>query len=299
MFDTNALPVKGLFRSTFWVALFHLCTTSGIMPAASEVAVAEAINLRRDMATSAIDDLLSAHSRLSNLTELSPTYVPTAEDVARSYGDDLRERLEILPLAGEHAVEALKREASRMKPARGGVGGRDSAIWLTVAALVHGGHTVYFITNNSRDFGKGSLDPELDAEIAGASGRLIYCRDANEFLALIADKVESPSVTDADVAGVFVDSLRSQLIALVESVDSDAYTVERALEAVVSVANVRLKSSYVLESGGLAWTSGDVDFSDPSAMEPWSKGKFTGWLAFDEVTGDLSPSEIDALILDL
>ncbi|WP_140448713.1 PIN domain-containing protein [Curtobacterium flaccumfaciens] len=298
VFDTNALPVKGNFESSFWAALFHLCRTTGVEAVASEVSVDEAVNLRRETAGEAVADLFAAHSRLSNFTTLALSYVPTAEEVAKSYEKALRSRLKILPLEGSHAVEAFRREALRITPARNGVGGRDSAIWLTIASLVKDGHEVHFVTNNTKDFGKNGLHPDLEVELLDAAGQIHYYHSANEYLSTIAAKVASPPISSDDLKEAFADSIRGQCIALLEEVESADYTVEKALSSSVAVDKAGFGPAYVIDAGGLMLVSADVTLVDTVGGAVWASGKFTGWLSFNPNTQEVEPSEVDDLNLN-
>jgi hypothetical protein len=298
VFDTNALPMKGNLESSFWVALFHLCRTTGVEPVASEVSVHEAVNLRRETAEQAVTDLFAAHSRLSNYTTLALSYVPTAEEVAESYEKALRARLNILPLDGSHAVEALRREALRILPARNGVGGRDSAIWLTIASLVRDGHEAHFVTNNTKDFGKEGLHPDLKGELSEAAGQIYYYHSANEYLSTIAAKVSSPEISHNQLQEAFADSLRGQCISLLEEVELAGYTVERALSSTVAADDAKFGAAYVIDTGGLVLVSANVTLADYLGGPAWAIGNFTGWLAFNPDTHDVESSEVDDLALN-
>lgn len=298
VFDTNALPVKGNFESSFWTALFHLCRTTGVEPVASEVSIDEAVNLRRETAGQAVADLFAAHSRLSNFITIAPSYVPTAEEVALSYEKALRSRLGVLPLNGSHAVEALRREAMRIMPARNGVGGRDSAIWLTVTSLVRDGHEVHFVTNNTKDFGKGSLHPDLEAEVVNAAGQIHYHHSANEYLSTIAAKVSLPDISSPQLEEAFADSLRGECISLFEERESPEYTVEKALSSSVAVDRTDFGDAYVIDAGGLMRVSANVTFADALNDPPWASGRFSGWLAFNPDTYEMEPSEVDYIDLN-
>ena len=90
-----------------------------------------------------------------------------------------------LPTPESAWQEALFREARRRPPSKTswdtpGSGARDVAIWLTVidACRLRGAET-YFVTDNSSDFGKGALLPELIVDLndrLGADAHLFhYC----------------------------------------------------------------------------------------------------------------------------
>jgi len=292
VFDTNALPVKGNLESGFWTALFHLCSMKGIRPAISEVTLHEAVNFREDQANKLITPLVATHSELSRMTRMDPVYTPTAADIAAVYEARLNELFEVLPLEGDHAIEALRREARRVVPARLGKGGRDSAIWLTIAALANQGHTVRFVTNNHKDFGRGGLFTELLEE---TTHPIIYLPTANEFVDEIATKIATPSLEPEDVANSFSLSIRSLVINMLEQVDSAEHTVDRAWNAEIAMEDVVTGQAYDVDGQGLVYVRANTRLVDPSGVE-WATGKLSGWLNFEPATSSGQPSEVDTLL---
>ncbi|MGW0647477.1 PIN domain-containing protein [Streptomyces umbrinus] len=105
-----------------------------------------------------------------------------------------RHAFDILPLTHGAAVEALRREAFRIPPAKASgksaTGSRDAAIWMTV--LEHAktcGETIYFVSGNTNDFGKdGSFFPSMADEVAAASASVEYMQDVKELLNRFAEK---------------------------------------------------------------------------------------------------------------
>jgi hypothetical protein len=298
LLDTNGLPVRGTLKSTFWKALFHLCETKGIVPALSEVTVHETVNLRKVTADQLIESMVKSHSQLSELTRMSPLYAPTGETVAQAYEAELVEHFAVLPLDGEHAREALRREAMRVLPAREGVGGRDTAIWLTLIARLEAGDEIHFVTNNSKDFGKGGLHAELRDEIDIHAAALNYYPTTRDFLAAIATKIDQVTFEMASVTAAFEDAARTQVVALLSVGDWDHLTTERAFGSHVELSELRFPQSYVVDDAGLALTQGRVTFSDAADRPAWGSGTFTGWLSFVPETVQPLPSEIDSLQVD-
>lgn len=245
--DTNALPARGNLESGFWIALFRLCAMKGITPAISEVTLDEAVNMRREAANKLLNPLVAAHTKLGEMTRMDAIYTPTGDDIAREYEDRLRVVFEILPLDGEHAREGFRREARRIVPARHGKGGRDTAIWLTVAALANGGHEVRFVTNNHKDFGNGGLFVEMLVEVAGAAHPIEYLASPNDLVDRIATKVELPEPTPDEVSNAFNESIRASVVGLLEDVESAEYTVDRAWNSAVLVDNIRFRQAYVVD----------------------------------------------------
>src|SRR5262249_44757297 len=97
-----------------------------------EIVLAEAVNARGEAADTAIQKLQEAINQASKIMSLEPIYLPDRSEVVSAWQQELESAFRVIPVNGEHAVEALKREAARRRPAREGKGGRDSAIWLGV-----------------------------------------------------------------------------------------------------------------------------------------------------------------------
>ncbi|MER6523063.1 PIN domain-containing protein [Streptomyces sp. NPDC060334] len=118
--------------------------------------------------------------------------------------------LEVLPTSGEAAVEGLYREANILPPAttkgegdkRVKVGARDVAIWLTAVeyARQHPDETVYFVSNNHKDFTKGDgYPPPMDADVADLGDRYVHLTNLDELLETIAPKAPA---NEADARGL-------------------------------------------------------------------------------------------------
>lgn len=295
VFDTNALPVEGNLESGFWTALFRLCAMKGIQPAISEVTLHEAVNMRREAANKQLNPLLAAHTKLSRMTRMEPIYAPTGDDIAKEYEDRLNKAFEVLPLDGEHAREAFRREARRLVPARLGKGGRDSAIWLTVAELAKAGHEVYFVTNNKKDFGEGALFVELLMEIEDAVHPIEYLASPNDLVDRIATKIALAAPSPERVANAFDESIRSSVVGLLENIESTEYTVDRAWNSKVVVSNQRFGQAYVVDGQGLVHVRARVTIADPTGAQ-WATGQMDGWMNFAPDTFAERPSEAENLL---
>ncbi|WP_436778352.1 PIN domain-containing protein [Yinghuangia sp. YIM S09857] len=125
---------------------------------------------------------------------------------ARHWEQKLTDVLDVLETPEGGAEEALRREAFRLKPARAAkvagkdtaIGARDVAIWLTVAKLLHDtDETVYFVTNNTKDFGDGtSLAAPMDQDVHGVAHRLHILAD----FAAVIENFAKPLSKDDDTA---------------------------------------------------------------------------------------------------
>ncbi|MFJ2745361.1 PIN domain-containing protein [Streptomyces sp. NPDC087440] len=119
--------------------------------------------------------------------------------------------LEVLPPSRNALSEGMFREANILPPAgtksAGGkqvkVGARDVTIWLTAIeyAREHPDETVYFVSNNHKDFTKGDANypPPMDADVAGLGERFIHLTNLGEVLETVAPHIQ---VQEADIHGL-------------------------------------------------------------------------------------------------
>lgn len=294
LLDTNALPIKANFRSAFWAAVFRLCAAKQIQPAISEVTLHEAVNLRREAVTSLVETYGNAHRRLSDLTRMPPVFLPSPDDVAMTFESVLKGRFQVLPLNGEHARLSLEREARRIAPARAGVGGRDTAIWLTAVALVIGGHDVHFVTNNSSDFGKDGLHGSMQAEIDSASGTFDYHHSLNAYVDAIATQVDSPAIDWQTIAAVFEDSIRSSVIVLLTDDDRED-PQDRVLDSNLDLTDLTWIRTYIVDGAGLAMVKARFKLADADDRPEWAAGYFEAWFEFDPDSLAVEPSDVETL----
>jgi hypothetical protein len=120
---------------------------------------------------------------------------------------------EVIPTPPGVADEALAREAFCDKPAKPDAkkkgGARDAAIWLTVVDFLHTNPQaeVYFISNNTKDFGDGTaFPPQLEQDLGSARYRFTLL---TSFEAAIEAVTKPADVPQADYAAVFEAPLAS------------------------------------------------------------------------------------------
>jgi hypothetical protein len=139
----------------------------------------------------------------------APPTAPTYDEApARKHWEHIYEgEFDVIPTPPGVADEALRREAFCDKPAKPDEnkkgGARDAAIWLTVADFLrrHPQTQVYFVSNNSKDFGDGtSLPPQLELDL-GQDG--YYFTLLTSLEAVIAAVTKPVDVSAADQADVF------------------------------------------------------------------------------------------------
>lgn len=110
--------------------------------------------------------------------------------------------LQVLPTSGNAALEGLYREANSLPPAgtksdgnkKAKVGARDVAIWLTAVefAWEHPDETVYFVSENHKDFTKGGAGypAPMDSDIADLGERFVHLTNLAELLETLAPRVQ-------------------------------------------------------------------------------------------------------------
>ncbi|MET8330050.1 PIN domain-containing protein [Streptomyces sp. NPDC005181] len=108
--------------------------------------------------------------------------------------------LQVLPTSGDAALQGLYREANVLPPAgtkgdgdkKVKVGARDVAIWLTAVeyAQNHPDETVYFVSENHKDFTKGgtSYPAPMDSDVEGLGDRFVHLTNLGELLETVAPK---------------------------------------------------------------------------------------------------------------
>src|SRR4051794_1540505 len=117
--DTCVLPRRGRLRTPIISALIQVAARKSITLKLPQVAFEESVSARGREAEEAFSKLLSAFNEASKFYSLPPIYVPGKAEVEESWREELTGAFEIVPLAPDDAVEALIREANRIKPASG------------------------------------------------------------------------------------------------------------------------------------------------------------------------------------
>ncbi|MFJ3229125.1 PIN domain-containing protein [Streptomyces sp. NPDC086783] len=202
----TALP----WNSTVW-ELFRAVRAAGTARiAVPEMVLIELLAQRERDYRSALDKATAAHQALWKLQFVDVDAlahwpaVSSVEDHVKLWEDIYRRSLEILPLTREAAVEGLRREAQRVRPARANgrtaTGARDAAIWMTVLgeAKASPASMVYFVSNNMNDFGLGgNLYPDMADEVKAAGLTIEYLTDLDDALSRISRREEvDPNDTD-------------------------------------------------------------------------------------------------------
>ncbi|GIG29393.1 PIN domain-containing protein [Cellulomonas marina] len=276
--DTNVLPTQGSPDSAYWRAVTRICRAKGIELAITEVIRHEVLNRRREAAAEAVEALRKGHAAVSRLTELEPLYIPDVEDLVAAFARELEAKFSVLELHGDDAKEALRREAARLPPARRGVGARDSAIWLSAVRLARAGATVYLVTQNSNDFGKTSLLPDLEAELDGLAGSVLYVPTMKALLDQIAPSIVAPEMNWGMVNGLAASQLLSEALLFVVLEGESADDVETTPE----LLSPSVGAAYEVDGKGL------LNFHAATRLEAAgfaATSTVQGWITFDPATG--------------
>jgi hypothetical protein len=206
--DTNILPRDGSLAGQLMVLLRAIAAGGNESLALPEIVVHESEHCYSRALEAAWEKAKKANAEL---TKILPRFArdpqvtaPNIPQYAEVWREELKKNFQIISSPPGAAEDALQREAKRRRPAGElsgkGVGARDTLIWLTVLDALRStseGENIFFISNNPNDFGRGSLFPELLAEIdqLNPAGRLLYMNTIPDLLAALApDHVDGPSI---------------------------------------------------------------------------------------------------------
>ncbi|MFE7077900.1 PIN domain-containing protein [Streptomyces sp. NPDC057620] len=109
--------------------------------------------------------------------------------------------VDLVPTSGEALRQGAFREANALPPCRDDgrkTGARDAAIWLSAIeyARAHEDEKVYFVSENTRDFGDGtSYTGAMADDVDGLGDRFVHLTGVGE----VIDRFTEPADTDMDV----------------------------------------------------------------------------------------------------
>jgi hypothetical protein len=168
----------------------------------------------------------AAVTALEALSKVSPWDVPAVgaadpEAVREHWRQQWGDLVTVIPASMAVMQEAMKREANALPPCRRKtdgsknakgvkIGGRDAAIWLTAVeyAREHPGETVYFVSENHKDFtdGVSGYPYPMDQDLDGIEeGRFVHLTSLSDLVSRFATptKVDIERVEAAcDLPGV-------------------------------------------------------------------------------------------------
>ncbi len=268
--DTNIIPDRGGLPTLELATAGAMAKEHGLVVKLPELVVEEATARHVRALESVQGKLTAAIGEASSFWPVSSVYLPDVRD----FEVDRREQIAalgiVMPLVGEVATEALRREIWRRRPAREGRGGRDAAIWTCVAqdheSLDEPG---YFVSRNTKDFGSlsnASLHPDLLADMPTRAATFRYCASPEVLFGLLGqvsklnlhlDLLTGSEVVAQQVAAYVADHGLFSSIAEQAGLTGSAY-----LAGPVQATPTRVKTARAYEVAGkpivLAWTDWQI-----------------------------------------
>ncbi|MFD5124146.1 PIN domain-containing protein [Streptomyces sp. NPDC058385] len=206
IFDTNALNL--LSPESPRADFIRKLRQSGHHRVAVPWVVME--ELAAHQATHYPDKYRAVVNTLAKLQEVLPWHVDSSLeplDVDRLLGHwrgIYGEIFEVIETSGDVARQALAREAMHLPPAKRAKdhseGARDVAIWFSVIEFLKANpeEHIYFVTNNSSDFGDGTAYPyPMNEDVRGLEERLTLLKDFDQVVSRFSKEV---SGKDAEAA---------------------------------------------------------------------------------------------------
>ncbi|MEU5958829.1 PIN domain-containing protein, partial [Streptomyces sp. NPDC047525] len=187
---------------------------------------------------------------------------------------------EVIQASGDVALKALSREAMALPPAKRcekgdhSQGARDVVIWFSILGFLEDNpdEHVYFVTNNTNDFGDGTVYKyPMDEDVRGLEDRLTRLTDFNEVVATFTTEVSGESVEAAAEELLRSKAMREQVAqTAVEALDSavgfpglgasDAEIAWRTWLAAPAVELLSLKNVTGHKIDQHVWYTADVEW---------------------------------------
>ncbi|MFJ4808191.1 PIN domain-containing protein [Streptomyces longwoodensis] len=215
-----------------------------------------------------------ADAALRNLKEGTPweIHATLPQMELQRFQDEWRKKwldvVEVIPTSEAALRQALIREANLLPPCKkvtineGGdtekVGGRDAAIWLTAVEYTreHPDETVYFVSKNTQDFGKGDIYPyPMNEDLKGIEDRFVLLTNWYDVFEKFTSKAE------ADEARV------RQILAARETTELIAEEAQRAFSVLVPLSAGHFDCTPAADLDMSAETQ--PDFLSPTVAEGW------------------------------
>jgi hypothetical protein len=209
--DSNVLWSWRTFTEVERLAVSIVARQLGQSVFVPSIVAREAEEDHRRALEKSLDVMEQAQSTIERLfaTEVHPEAEPwpDVDDAVETWRRRLEEFATILPLYDEDAHAAFDREITGTPPAKprdpgkAGRGGRDAAIWLTVARHHSTSGEDGHLLSKDRDMRgpDGEIHSRMREDIEGSSQEMRLYRDVETFLSLLGTPTEGVAVTIADL----------------------------------------------------------------------------------------------------
>jgi len=300
--DTNILPMWRGLDGPLWLSVRKLCEVLGIVVYLPEIVVLESVNLRRDAFASSAAEFLESLRKVGKFVDLAPIYVADESEICESWEQELRDVFTVVPIDGDDAVDALHREAQRIRPARNGTGARDSAIWMTALRIAEAHQTVYFVSNNTADFAagkQGQLHEHLASERDAASLDLRYLKSIYGLIEALAESIDPPALDEARATEMLNVNVRE--LALAEMKSDSRYMGISPVEVPVdgvAVNDLNAIHAYSIDDRSLALVRGSAALTVGNAADHVAvEVSFLAWIEFEGGAGEPLSGEVESVTL--
>ncbi len=294
--DTNIINGPAFFERLAYRATRKVCEAAGIEIGITGVTYHESLNLQVSNARTWINQLANSSRSLGAILELN-TFIPDIKEVEDAWEAVLRENFRIYTLEGSDAVEALRREALRLAPAKeSGRGARDCAIWLTVLRLACEGRRVYLVTNNSKDFGEApDLRSDLQNEVDKCGADIIYISSLEMLLENISSGSISSHISDnVDAARILSSAVKIKLLdELKAEIGDGLITANEILDASIYFSDLKIKASYKIADFAVVLVEFDFAVEGIEVLGRAIAGSGESFVRFDIQFGDFRVAEHD------
>ncbi|MFH8394290.1 PIN domain-containing protein [Streptomyces sp. NPDC018036] len=164
--------------------------------------------IRHQEAGDAAAVALATYARHTPWKRSSQVEAPDVERVRNHWTATYGTLAETLPPSPTALQTALFREANVLPPCKkqgkSKTGSRDAVIWLSAIeyAREHTAETVYFISENHRDFTRGSAYPApMDQDVADLGNRFVHLTKLDEVIKLFTKPAQRDEALAAEILG--------------------------------------------------------------------------------------------------
>jgi hypothetical protein len=130
--DTNVLPDQADVPDTVVSSILGIAREKRLPVCLPGIVLEESLARYARSLTAAQDGLRKGLREARKFWDVGSLYFPDPSQLVEERRAKMARLFEVVPTDGEDASTALIREVWRQPPAREGVGGRDSAVWLTI-----------------------------------------------------------------------------------------------------------------------------------------------------------------------